>query len=76
VIDPKNNIDVTAGHPPRLDVGAALGLQYQLQKKVSLEARYLYGFNTLYSVDAVGERYTDQKGANRVFQLGARYRLH
>lgn len=76
VIDKGNNINVTKQYPPKFDIGASMGLQYRLIKSTSIEIRYNYGFNTLYSIDAVGNRYTEKKGANRVFQIGVNYLLH
>lgn len=76
VIDGENNFNVTKRYPPKLDVGASIGLQYRFKKSTGIEIRYNYGFNTLYSVDAVGNRYTEKKGANRVFQIGMNYVFH
>lgn len=76
VIDRENNFNVTKQYPPKFDVGASMGLQYKLIKNTSIEIRYNYGFNTLYSTDAIGNRYTEKKGANRVFQIGFNYVFH
>lgn len=69
------NIDVTKNFPPRLDIGLDVGLNYKITYNISFELRYNYGFKTLYSVDAAGNRYSENKGANRVFQIGFNYVL-
>jgi Outer membrane protein beta-barrel domain len=66
-------INVTKSHPSKFDVAAGLGLQYKLIKNIGIEVRYNYGLNTLYSVDALGNRYPGKKGANRVLQIGIKY---
>ncbi|MGV3530552.1 MAG: porin family protein [Flavisolibacter sp.] len=73
LIGRENNLNIKKEIPPRLDVGSSIGLQYTIIKYVGIEVRYTYGFNTLYSIDAVGNRYTERNGANRVFQMGVRY---
>ncbi len=73
VIDGESNINIMKQYPPRFDAAACIGLQYIISKYFCAEIRYNYGFNTLYSVDATGNRYTEENGANRVFQLGFRY---
>lgn len=69
----KENLNVSNNYPPKYDVGLGVGLNYHLFKRTGFEVRYIYGFNTLYSVDAAGTRYTDIKGGNRVFQIGFNY---
>lgn len=69
----KSNLNVIKQYPPRFDIGGSIGLQYKIAKHIEPEIRYTYGFKTLYSVDAVGNRYTETKGANRVFQIGICY---
>ncbi|HEU5167026.1 MAG TPA: porin family protein [Chitinophagaceae bacterium] len=69
----ENNLNDIERTPPRFDIGASVGLHYKLLRHFESEIRYIYGFNTLYSVDAVGNRYTEKNGANRVFQIGLRY---
>ncbi|MBI1781425.1 MAG: PorT family protein [Sphingobacteriales bacterium] len=59
--------------PPKFDIATSIGLQYKIIKNICIETRYNYGFNTLYHVDAVGNRYSEIKGANRVFQIGLKY---
>jgi hypothetical protein len=71
----ENNLDITKQYPPRFDFAAIIGIQHYLPNGIGFEARYNYGFNTLYSVDAVGNRYSDSKGANRVFQFGITYKF-
>lgn len=71
-----NNIDAINRYPPKFDVGASLGLQFRPINRTGIEIRYIYGANTLYSIDAVGARYSENKGANRVFQMGFTYVLH
>lgn len=69
-----DNVDVSKDFPPKFDVGMNVGLNYKLMKNIGIELRYNYGFNTLYDVDAVGNRHGDGiNGANRVFQIGVNY---
>jgi hypothetical protein len=68
-----NFLNVSKNYPSKVDFGFDLDLNYQIIKHLSLAIRYSYGFNTLYSVDALGNRYTNMKGANRVFQVSANY---
>lgn len=70
-----NNLNVMKQHPPRFDMGVGIGLYYKISKRIEPEIRYIYGFKTLYSVDAAGNRYTETNGANRVFQIGVRLPL-
>ncbi len=76
IIGNENNINVLKQYPPRFDISACIGLQHRFTKNAGIEIRYNYGFNTLYSVDAVGNRYTEKKGSNRVFQIGVNYKFH
>ncbi len=66
-------MNVSKNYPPKFEVGLDVGINYSITKKIGAEVRYNYGFNTLYSVDAVGNRYGDIKGGNRVFQIGLNY---
>jgi opacity protein-like surface antigen len=68
-------VNSTNRYPSRFDAAACIGLQYCIVKNASVDIRYNYGFNTLYSVDAVGNRYSDKNGANRVFQIGIKYKI-
>jgi opacity protein-like surface antigen len=68
-------VNSTNRYPSRFDAAACIGLQYCIIQNISLDIRYNYGFNTLYSVDAEGNRYTDINGANRVFQIGVNYKF-
>jgi hypothetical protein len=68
-------MDVSKNYPSKFDAGLNIGLNYELIKNLSIEVRYDYGLRTLYSVDAVGNRYSESKGANRVFQIGINYGL-
>lgn len=68
-----NNLNVIKQHPPKFDIGVSIGFQYKVSKRFESEIRYNYGFKMLYSVDASGNRYSEVKGANRVFQIGIRY---
>jgi hypothetical protein len=68
-------LDVSKNYPPKFDVSLLIGLNYLIKKNIGIEARYDYGLNTLYSIDAVGNRYSNTKGANRVFQIGIKYCL-
>ncbi|MGK2863777.1 MAG: porin family protein [Chitinophagaceae bacterium] len=67
------NLNVSKNYPPKFDVGLAVGLNYKIIKNIGAEVRYNYGFNTLYSIDAVGNRYSENKGGNRVFTIGVNY---
>lgn len=71
----KNNIDVSANYPQRYDVGTLVGIEYRLSQFCSVEARYIYGFNTLYYEDYAGIRHLKTNGANRVFQLGLAFSM-
>jgi hypothetical protein len=61
-----------------IDIGADLGVAYNLSPKVGLELRYNYGFTPLdkdYSIpDRNGKPYKD--GRNRVLQLGTFFLLN
>jgi hypothetical protein len=68
------NFNNSNSFPPKFDAGLDVGLNYKILKKLGIEVRYNYGFNTLYEVDAVGNRHGDGiNGANRVFQIGLNY---
>ena len=69
------NYDVSKGYPSKFDVGINMGLNYTIIKSIDIGVRYNYGLKTLYSVDAVGNRHTEKKGAHRVFQAGLNYHL-
>lgn len=69
------SLDVSKNYPPKFDIGLDVGISYRVVKKIGVEVRYSFGLNTLYSVDAIGNRYSDTKGANRVFQIGITYIL-
>lgn len=75
LIGKENNLDVSEQYPAKFDIAASIGLQHQFVKNMYVEVRYNYGFNMLYSVDAIGQRYSDSRGANRVFQIGLSYWL-
>lgn len=70
------NFNESESYPAKFDMGISVGLNYKISKDIGIETRYNYGFKTLYSVDAVGNRYSDNKGANRVFQIGVNYKIH
>ncbi len=65
-----NNLSLTERYPSKFDVALSLGIQHKVVYNLEIEIRYNYGFNTLYSTDATGQRYGDKKGANRTFQIG------
>ncbi len=67
------NLDVSSDYPPKFDFSLDIGLNYKLIKDLDIEARYNYGFKTIYATDAIGNRYSDTKGGNRVFQVGLNY---
>lgn len=67
--------DASKGIPSKFDVGLDVGASHMVIKHLNVEVRYSFGFNTLYDVDAVGNRYGNKKGANRVFQIGLSYLL-
>lgn len=68
------NFNVSKDFPPKFDVGMGIGLNYKLVKNIGIELRYIYGFNTLYDVDAIGNRHGDGiNGAHRVLQIGVNY---
>jgi hypothetical protein len=69
----KENIDATSSFPPRFDFGLDIGLAYNITKCFGAEIRYNYGFKGLYQTDILGNRRSEVKGANRVFQIGAYY---
>lgn len=73
VLDGGNTFNVTKQFPPKFDLAASAGLHYMLINNIGIEIRYNYGFKTLYQVDAAGNRHTEKKGANRVFQIGIKY---
>jgi hypothetical protein len=66
-------MNVLKNYPPKFDISLAIGVDYTIINNIGIGARYNFGFNTLYSVDAVGNRYSDNKGGNRVFQIGLNY---
>jgi len=67
------NVDATSSFPKKIDVGLAVGLQYDLIKSFGIEARYIYGLKTFYQTDVSGLRRSDYWAANRAFQLGIYY---
>ncbi len=69
------NANATASFPKKLDIGLAIGLQYDIIKRLGVEARYIYGFKRFYQTDAVGVRRSELLAANRAFQLGLYYIL-
>jgi hypothetical protein len=68
-------MNVSKNYPPKFDMAIDIGVNYMIIKKIGAEVRYSYGFNTIYTVDAVGNRNVETKGANRVFQIGLNYIL-
>lgn len=75
IMGKENNLYVGKHYPAKFDIAASIGLQHQFLKNLYVEVRYNYGFNMLYSVDAIGQRHSDSRGANRVFQVGLNYKL-
>lgn len=73
VIDDNENFNVSKNYPTKFDAGFDVEINYKIVNTVGIEALYHYGFNTLYSTDAVGNRSNQTKGANRVFQIGLNY---
>jgi hypothetical protein len=73
IIAKTQNLKVSKNYPPKFDAGFDVGFFYVLTKDIGIELRYNCGFKTLYSIDAVGNRYSENKGANRVFQIGVSY---
>lgn len=70
----EDNFNVSKSYPPKFDIDIDIGLNYKITNLIGIEARYSYGLNTLYDVDAVGNRHGDGiNGANRVFQLGVKF---
>lgn len=69
-----SNFDASSSFPKKLDVGLCFGLQYNLLEPFVVETRYIYGFNSFYQVDEAGVRRSEASAANRVFQIGLRYR--
>lgn len=67
------DINLTKRYPSKFDAAVSVGLQYEVLKRICIEIRYNYGFNTLYYVDAAGVQQSETKGANRVFQTGVKY---
>jgi hypothetical protein len=68
--------DFSKNYPPKFDVALDVGLMYRLFKNIGMEVRYSYGFKTLYTVDAVGNRNIEGNGGNRNFQIGFNYLLN
>lgn len=66
-------MNVSKNYPPKFDLGLDIGITYNIIKRIGMEVRYNYGFNTLYTVDASGNRNVETTGANRVFQIGITY---
>lgn len=66
-------MNVSKNYPPKFDIGLDIGIRYNIIKRIGTEVRYNYGFNTLYTVDAAGNRNVETTGANRVFQIGITY---
>jgi hypothetical protein len=68
--------DFSKYYPSKFDIALDVGLMYRLFKNIGIEVRYSYGFNTLYEVDAFGNRGIPTNGGNRVFQIGIHYLLN
>lgn len=66
-------MNVSKNYPPKFDIGLDIGIRYNIIKRIGTEIRYNYGFNTLYTVDAAGNRNIETTGANRAFQVGIIY---
>jgi hypothetical protein len=75
VISNNEKLDVSKNYPPKFDVSLLIGLNYNIIEKMGIEICYNYGVKDLYSIDAVGNRFSNTKGANRVFQIGINYYL-
>lgn len=69
----KENFNVSKNYPSKFDVGLDFGLNYRSTKDIGVELRYNYGFKTLYYIDAAGIRRSENRGGNRVFQIGVNY---
>jgi hypothetical protein len=72
----KENFDATSNFPQKFDIGINIGLAYNITKSLGSEIRYSYGFKNLYQTDIMGNRRSEFKGANRVFQIGVYYLLN
>jgi len=68
-------IDIYKRYPRKGDAAVCMGIKYKLLSRLLLESRYAYGLRTFYSVDAIGNRYTQENAANRVFQIGVTFKL-
>ncbi|MGZ5190734.1 MAG: outer membrane beta-barrel protein [Flavisolibacter sp.] len=68
-----SKVNVSKNYPPKFDLGLAVGLNYKLVENIGIVVRYNYGFKTIYSTDAVGNRYNDYNGGHRVLQIGLNY---
>lgn len=77
-IDAFNNgtFDATNSFPRKFDFSVAVGVAYNIIRKLGAEVRYCYGFKNMYQVDNVGIRQSDYLAANRAFQLGLYYSFH
>ena len=71
-----NNLNVSKNYPQKFGIGALIGIKYAITNFCSLDIRYIYGFDQMYYVDDAGVRYTNEEGANRVFQLGLNLKLN
>lgn len=69
------NVDATSSFPKKIDVGLAIGLEYNLTTSLGIESRYIFGLKTFYQTDVSGLRRSDYWAANRAFQLGLYYFL-
>jgi long-subunit fatty acid transport protein len=70
------DFDFSKNYPSKFEIALDVGLMYRLFKTIGIEVRYSYGFKTLYTVDAVGNRNIEGNGGNRNFQIGFNYLLN
>ena len=67
------NYDATKNFAPDFDASIGIGLEHAISRRIGVEARYNYGFRTLYKIDGAGVPHKEFKGGHRVFQTGIYY---
>lgn len=73
----KNDGYFLEGLFPRMDLGLQVGLGFDVNDALSIEARYKQGFvDMLNENDIYQDYYTDDANFNRVFQLGITYKFN
>jgi hypothetical protein len=75
ILSARENLNESKNYPSKFDAGIAIGIKHAFIKNMGVEVRYNYGLRTLYAVDALGNRYSNTKGANRVLNIGVYYLL-